>query len=219
MVWTLDTTEGRAPLVERNALLSEDAKSFIAQMHAADPKWCTAADPAPGSAQHDATRRQLHTVNGLWALLRRILGMLCRARLTCTKAHGRWTSWRLARLFGVREQRILAIVAIKELEARAGFAENEGDDADDGAQGIPPPLASPALTLTLIQTLTLTNFPKILVNPDLMPGPALDPASCPELPNIVVRHKCCCGFSSPAEHRNCSVSRPLPPCGVCRHCK
>ncbi len=40
MVWTLDTTEGRAPLAERNALLSEDAKRFIAQMHAADPKWC-----------------------------------------------------------------------------------------------------------------------------------------------------------------------------------
>ena len=40
MVWTLDTTEGRAPLVERNALLSEDAKAFIAKMHHADPKWC-----------------------------------------------------------------------------------------------------------------------------------------------------------------------------------
>ena len=44
MVWTLDTTEGRAPLVERNALLSEDAKGFIAEMHAADPKWCAAAE-------------------------------------------------------------------------------------------------------------------------------------------------------------------------------
>ena len=40
MVWTLDTTEGRAPLAERNALLSEDTKHFIAQMHAGDPKWC-----------------------------------------------------------------------------------------------------------------------------------------------------------------------------------
>ena len=40
MVWTLDTTEGRAPLVERNALLSEDAKAFIAKMHHTDPHWC-----------------------------------------------------------------------------------------------------------------------------------------------------------------------------------
>jgi hypothetical protein len=40
MVWTLDTTEGRAPLVERNALLSEDAKAFIAKMHHTDPTWC-----------------------------------------------------------------------------------------------------------------------------------------------------------------------------------
>ncbi len=51
----------------------------------------------------------------------------------------RWTSWRLARLFGVREQRILAIIAIKELEARAGFTEDTGDDADEGALGNSPP--------------------------------------------------------------------------------
>ena len=43
----------------------------------------------------------------------------------------RWTSWRLARLFGVREQRILAIIALKELEAQAGFTADGGDDSDE----------------------------------------------------------------------------------------
>ena len=66
-------------------------------------------------------------------------GMLCRVlTFALTTEHGRsglhrWTSWRLARLFGVRQQRILAIIAIKELEAAAGFDDEDADDDDDDA--------------------------------------------------------------------------------------
>ena len=75
----------------------------------------------------------------------------------------------------MREQRILAIIAIKELEAQAGFTEDAGDDGDDGALGSTSPgilvlslsrapVLTPQLVLIWLLTESLPVWPTFPLN-------------------------------------------------------